>query len=310
MNQFTVKLFNGKRTFTTLSSLSDGDILKREYTSVIFLLHGFPDDNTSYNGVWPTLAKDFPQSLILSPMMRGYEQSSQGKDSEYSISDLSKDIYAWINQVVPPEKRSTIPVHLVGHDWGAIAVFRASADYPDLIASASTLAIPYLANIPPYELIWKVPEQLYNSSYMVTMQLSILYKSALTNVAGSNSYLDNLWRYWSPTWNFSPKDIADLKNTITQPGVADSITGYYRCVFNPFNLRQLKWRVDFNKVPTLILGGEKDGCMSKKLYNIEMEKFKNTANVKVQLLSNLGHFLQREDPQKVGEVISDWIKNH
>lgn len=310
MNQFTIKLSNGKRTFTALSSLSESDILKREYTSVILLLHGFPDDNTSYNGVWPYLAKDFPQSLLLSPMMRGYEKSSQGKDSEYSMSDLSKDVHAWINQVAPAQKRSSIPVHLVGHDWGAIAVFRASADYPDFIASASTLAIPYLANIPPYELIWKVPEQLYNSSYMITMQFSFLYKSALSDTAGSNSYLDNLWRYWSPTWNFSPKDIAALKSTIKQPGVIDSITAYYRCAFNPFNLRQLKWKVDFEKVPTLILGGEKDGCMSKKLYKIEMEKFKDTANVKVQLLSNLGHFLQREDPQKVAEVISDWIKSH
>lgn len=305
--KYTIKLHNKTRTFSTFSNLSEEEIGQRKYSKVILLLHGFPDNNTTYDGVWPHLLEAHPNSLLLAPLLRGYEPSSQGKPEDYRISDLADDIRAWIGEVVPPQ--SKIPVHLVGHDWGAIATFRASADFPELITSASTLAIPYLSNIGPIEFLWKVPEQVYRSSYIFTMQFEFLYKPKFSKF-GPNSYLDKLWKWWSPTWSIKNDDIQSVKETFKLPGVIDAITGYYRCMVKLANVLQLKWEVDFDKVPTLILGGIDDGCMSKKIYEIEMEKFKNTPNVSVELLPKVGHFLQREDPEKVALVISDWINLH
>ncbi|CUM68637.1 uncharacterized protein PRCAT00006364001 [Priceomyces carsonii] len=310
--RFEVVLSNGKKKFTAISNLSEAKIFcarnERKWTRIILLLHGFPDNNTSFNEVVPIISNSFKEdneTLLLSPAMRGYEPSSQGKFDEYSSTDLANDVKAWLDSIDPGD----IPIHLVGHDWGAIAAFKAASLYPDLISSMVCLAIPYIHNIRIWELLWYVPEQIFLSSYMITMQFASLYRPKLSQTDNS-SYLDQLWSYWSPTWNYDRSDIERVRKTLLGPGVIDAATAYYRCIASPLNFSGRRWEVDFEKVPTLLLGGEKDRCMSKKLYELEIKKLHHNKKADVKILSNLGHFLHREDPLKVGELIADWFKKY
>lgn len=303
---YTVKLRNDGREFSAISSHKQQQVFARRqsrpWLKVIFLLHGFPDNNTSYNGVWPILADAFPQALILAPALRGYEPSSIGKDSEYRTSDLAKDVKAWIEQLGDLEG---VPVHVVGHDWGAITAYKTATMFPELLTSIVTLAIPIMSNIKPWELLVKCPKQIYLSSYFFTMQYKFLYRPKF-----HGDYLDQLWRYWSPTWKFTEEDIGPVRETLAQPKVLDAATAYYRCMFGVRNYQDTQWLPDFEKVPTLILGGEVDGCMSSKLLKIQRKKLAGNPNVKVQTMAGLGHFLHREDPKKVAEAIVDWLKTH
>ncbi|CAK7890659.1 hypothetical protein CAAN3_01S00166 [[Candida] anglica] len=303
--QHIVKLHSGSREFSTLSNYSQEDIFVNEnkkWTRIVFLIHGFPDINSSFDASWDTILNILPGTLLLAPTLRGYEPSSQGNLKDYKLSQLADDVRSWILEVSPA---GTIPVHLVGHDWGAGVSFKTAHTYPDLLASISTLAFPYLTNIKPWEMLWYCPLQMYYSSYIFTMQFAFLYKKKLTDKS-KNSYINKLWKFWSPTWKFSEDDIEEVKETFQKPGVPDSATAYYRCM----DLKELAWPVDFDKVPTLILGGDSDGCMTKSVYELEARKLKNVPNVKVQLLSKLGHFLHRQDPVKVAEIFSDWILKH
>lgn len=305
----TIKLTNGDRTFTTLSNYTEGTVFGRrkvQFDRVIFLLHGFPDDNSSWSDVWDALIKQFGSQkvLLLAPLLRGYEPSSVGPEKEYKTSDIAGDVKAWIDSLTLPKGT---PVNLIGHDWGAITVFKTASLYPDSVTSIVALAIPYISNIHPLELAIRCPQQLYLSSYMITMQAAWLYRGRFTK---SNEYLEGIWRYWSPSWQFSAEALEHVSNTLRQPGVLDATTGYYRAMFRLFNFSDRRWLVDFSKVPTLLIGGEEDGCMSKKLYEIEQEKLAKEKNADVVLLDNVGHFLHRENPQKVAELAAKWFKDH
>lgn len=305
----TVKLRSDSKYHTAFSNVSQSEISNNDYKKIIFLFHGFPDDNTSFDEIVPRLLKLLGNEkvLILVPMMRGYEPSCQhSSDSAYKVSQLAKDVFHFITENLDYDKNYT-KIHLIGHDWGAIACFKAASMYPDLIDSIATLAIPYLTNLHLWDYA-KVPEQLYMSSYFLTMQWKYFYLK-LESQHSENSYLNYLWEYWSPNWNYPNSAIENVRKTLQKGSTIDHVTAYYRCILNPLYFRDTRWHVDFNKVPTLLLGGRNDGCMSYKLYELEMDKLKNEPNAKVQILSNVGHFLHREDPTKVSEILADWIQS-
>lgn len=311
--EHTITLSNGNRQFSALSNIPESGIFAapRRWNRVVFLLHGFPDNNSSYRDIWPVLLEGLPQGvLLISPSMRGYERSSQGSQNDYKIADLASDINAWIKQVVGESK--TTPVHLVGHDWGAIAVYRAAYLYPEAITSVVTLAIPYLSDLHGHEILWYAPEQLYLSSYMLTMQFRSFYHGKLSAKSSPDTYLDRLWSYWSPTWKFPRAAIENVRETINGlSGTLDAVTAYYRCLVGlSVAIENFKAQIDFDRVPTLILAGSEDGCMSRRLFDYQKVKLADRRNVKVQVLEGIGHFLHREDPTKVGELIVDWFTRH
>lgn len=308
-----ITLRNGFRLFSALASIPESDIFgpHRTWNRLVLLLHGFPDNNTSYRDVWPVLLEGLSSNVLLvSPSMRGYERSSQGPQNEYKISDLAADIHAWIGQLVDDPKKT--PVHLVGHDWGAIAVYRAAHLYPEAITSVVTLAIPYLSGLRGPEIVWNAPEQIYYSSYFFTMQFRRLYFDRLAAEGSPDSYLDRLWSFWSPTWKYPREAVEDVRNTLTAlADTLDAVTAYYRCLMSlSVAVENARAKVDFDRVPTLILAGAKDGCMTRRLFDYQKTQLAERRNVRVQVLAGIGHFLHREDPRKVGELIVDWFNTH
>lgn len=306
LKQFDVKLQNGSRVFSTLSNLPEDQVFSSSgWTRVIFLIHGFPDNNSSYNDVWPLLLESFKKEkvLLLAPLMRGYEPSSQGSLLEYKPSDFAGDFKSFIISIKPNGR----PVHLLGHDWGAITAFKTAQLYPDLITSISTLAIPYLANLRIWEYAWFAPEQAYLSSYFYTMGKN-KYGDGFKQT-DENSYLDKLWKYWSPNWKYSRETINDVRSTLVNNNVITHAAAYYTCLINLWNFGELSWKVDFDKVPTLIVGGETDGCMSVRLLRREKVKLAGQ-KVSVFEVPEAGHFLQREAPEIVAKLSAEWFLKH
>lgn len=304
----SITLQNGNRLFSAYSSHPQSAIANlSNFDRVIFFLHGFPDNNKSYDKVLPLIKANYGKKkvLLIAPLLRGYEPSSQGPDTEYKMSDIAGDVKAWILQIVPNKE---VPVHLVGHDWGAIVTFKTAQLYPELLTSTVTLAIPYIANLRPWHYLFYAPRQLYCLTYFFTMQYAFIYRQKFGNLL-EPGYLDELWKFWSPKWDFK-EEIDSVRQTLNEPGVLDAATAYYRNLFRPSIIHERKWLVDFEKVPTLILGGEHDGCMVSDLYDLEARLLASTPKVKVQLLSGVGHFLHREDPAKVAELICDWFEKY
>ncbi|CAI5758335.1 unnamed protein product [Candida verbasci] len=292
------------KTYTTISNLPENEVFNQHWDRALIILHGFPDINTTFNKCWPYLKFPNERLLLLAPKLRGYEPSSVSSESEYILSNIANDVKQWILQINPENSK---PIHFLGHDWGALISFKSANLFPELITSMVTLAIPYLANLHVWDLLWFAPEQLYLSSYFLTMQLAVFYKDKLTK---DLNYLSYIWKYWSPSYKFSSEEIEEIRKSFNEPGVVDGATAYYRHIVNPFSLIKSRWNVDFNKVPTLILMGEEDGCFSKRITELEQQKLNGNSNVEVKLVQNCGHFLHREQPEIVSKLTMDFIESH
>lgn len=303
-----VKLKSGTKTHSAFSNVNQATLSSKKFSRVIFFLHGFPDNYTSFNGVMPIVKSEFKTEnvLLLAPAMRGYEKSSHhDNEGAYRTSEVAKDVYNFVHEL----GLEKLPVHLVGHDWGAIIAFKTASLYPDLITSIITLAIPYLSNLHAWDYLWYAPEQIYLSSYFLTMQRKLRY-GKLYEKGNDNSYLNYLWEYWSPNFDYPKKEIESVRSTLLADDSIEHATAYYRCLFTPSYIKDVKWYVDFNKVSALIMGGATDGCMSPKLFELEKRRLAKFDTVEVELVPKVGHFLQREDPIKVAGLVIDFLHKY
>lgn len=80
----------------------------------VLLVHGYPDTHAMWDEVAAKLAGDFH---VVRYDVRGAGASDAPRaTAAYTLGWLMRDLHAVIDAVCPGE-----PVHLVGHDWGAIA---------------------------------------------------------------------------------------------------------------------------------------------------------------------------------------------
>ncbi len=86
----------------------------------VVLVHGYPDSSALWDDVVARLRDDFH---VVAYDVRGAGRSDRPRRvRDYAIRQLSDDLLAVIEAVAPGR-----PVHLVGHDWGAIQSWESAA---------------------------------------------------------------------------------------------------------------------------------------------------------------------------------------
>jgi pimeloyl-ACP methyl ester carboxylesterase len=259
---------------------------------VVLLLHGFPDTAYGWRGILPHLAATGFDAVA--PWMRGYDPSV--KAGPYHLDRLGDDVIALADALSPGR-----PVHVVGHDWGAMATYQALARSPGRFGRAVTMAVPHpqalLANIREF------PGQLRLSWYMGFFQLGRLADERVA--AYDFELVMRLWASWSP--GFKPDDeyLAELRRCLgaSMPAPLE----YYRALFRPLRelLRRARTAVDV-RTPLLNLHGEDDQCIDPRMTQGQ-ERYVR-APFEPRLVRGAGHFLQLERPDEVGAMIVDWLK--
>jgi len=289
-----IELTVGRRRFTALSA---GDGVP------VLCLHGFPDHHRTFDLQFPCLVDAGYRPVA--PLLRGYEPSSQGprRVRDYHPMQTASDVVAWARTL--GEGR---PIHLVGHDWGAIVAYAACATAPELFLSATTLAVPPLHSMEAG--IRRYPVQLRNSWYTLFFQL----RGIADRVVARNdfAFIERLWRDWSPGWKFPPAEMEALKQTFRQPGVPWFALAYYRATLNPFldDSRKMRRLADTRvEVPTCVVTGARDGCMDTRIYDF-IEKSRFPAGYRMERIADAGHFVHRERPEETNRVLLDWLGRH
>jgi len=290
-------------TTSTLTHSGMSFSVRRAGTSgpVVLLLHGFPDDNHSFDLQLLALAEAGYQAVA--PMMRGYEPGSQSPKNLYHLTHLAADVFAFMDGL------GVKKCHLIGHDWGALTAYVAAALKPKKFLSVTTLAIPHLRR--GLKGVSEVPMQLLKSSYILLMQLPKV--SELIVERDDYAFIETLWRRWSPDWLFGAEELEQVKTTFRQPGVVKAATQYYRCLLSPLSLSaQQSWSLLTSQieVPVLALAGENDGCMDARMYEPLMQSQDFDKGLSVDCLPGAGHFLHREQPLVVNGLILEWLAGH
>lgn len=101
----------------------------------VVLLHGWPERGSSWRKVVPLLHERGLRTYA--PDQRGYSAGARPKRRrDYRLQFLVDDVVALIETV-------GTPVHLVGHDWGAIIGWATAAQRPDLVRSWTAVSVPH-----------------------------------------------------------------------------------------------------------------------------------------------------------------------
>lgn len=268
-----------------LSAMAEGS----EQGPVAMLVHGFPDTPHSWNGVAEGLVQ--AGYYVVRPWLRGYTPASVSPSAAYDPFNAGLDLLAWRNLFEGRE------VHLVGHDWGAVAGMAAAATDPQAWKTLSLLAIPPFQKV---ERAWRLmPKQLVLSAYMLEMQSTKAPAKLAANQCGR---IRAFWNSWSPGWKYSEAEIQPVLAAFSNPGVAWAATRYYRSLFTLHRAATRSIYALSRKplhVPTLVLVGENDGCMQSALLAPMVESQYFPKGVKTSTLKGCGHFLQAEQPGAV-----------
>ena len=274
----------------TLSVLTVGDVKAKP----IICVHGFPDTpHTFEHQIQPLLDAGF---RIILPFLRGYPPSSSGKGVNYSVRSLAADIEAIIDQFCDGK------CYLLGHDWGAITSYALASIAYDKIEKMIVAAVP------PFAALIRAGgdlQQAWRSRYALLFQLGAPMTAWMRRSHAQG--LDWLWSYWSPSWQYSAKEIADVKHCLLQDGAMYAATQYYRQLFKDALLdRDFMQQLSGNiQVPTLVTQGLDDGCIGAE-YFLSLEQFFDAPFELLQVPA-AGHFMHRENPDCFNRAMLDFL---
>jgi len=136
---------------------------------VVVLLHGFPQDHTSWDAVVPELHRAGLRTLV--PDQRGYAAGDSPRvRSAYTLPALAADVLALLDEARVPS------AHVVGHDWGGAVAWHLAGTSARVL-SATVLSTPH-----PRALAWSMrhSRQALTSSYMAFFQVPMVPERVLS----------------------------------------------------------------------------------------------------------------------------------
>ena len=261
-----------------------------------FCLHGFPDSAHTWRHLMPALAHAGFRAIA--PFTRGYAPTSLPADNYYQTGALAADVNA-LHQVLAGNGDAV----LIGHDWGSATALIAGAFAPERWRRVVAMSVP--PGVIMRRAFERNLEQLKRSWYVFYFQ-SALAETAIP--ANNYALIDMLWKEWSPDFE-SKYDVENFKHCVENPANLKAALGYYRAsvgtgprsdTYNDIQIKGLEPLIQ----PTLYLHGRKDGCIGVELAR---EAQASCPWLEVQILDQVGHFMQLEDPKLVNQVIVDWL---
>lgn len=243
---------------------------------LVLLVHGFPDTAHTWDHVRPLIAAKGYRAV--SPFTRGYHPTAipaQDADQE----TLARDVLGLISAL--GAEKATI----IGHDWGATAVYGAAAIDPSRVKQQVALAIPHPATLLP------TPRKLWGVRHFAAYKLP----GAPARFAKDDfAALRAIYARWSPAWSPPPEEFAAVRECFANADSLDAAFGYYRklSVIVP---AYYKTKIE---VPTVVFSGNDDPLTDVTDYRRASRMF--GANYTIEEVPG-GHFLHREHPEIFAE---------
>jgi pimeloyl-ACP methyl ester carboxylesterase len=258
-------------------------------------LHGFPDHARTWRHLLPRLAEAGVRAVA--PWMRGYAPTAIPHDGRYDLDTLARDANL-LHDAFGADGGAVI----VGHDWGALAAYRAAAHEPERWRAVVGVAVP---PEPALTFTRYEPWQLRKSWYVALFQIP----GAERIVAADDfAFVERLWRTWSPGYVPDPDDMAALKATLRAPGTMRAALAYYRALRGWFLNAALRPRSGpLPDVPVLYLHGRDDRCIGLEYAVFARIVLEEVPDARVEVVDGCGHFLHLERPNDIHVRILDFV---
>ncbi|MFI0773814.1 alpha/beta fold hydrolase [Streptomyces sp. NPDC021212] len=262
-------------------------------------LHGFPDTAHSWRHLLPALADAGYHAVA--PFMRGYAPTGIPADGAYQAGAIASDANA-LHEAFGAGGDAV----LIGHDWGAIAAYGATARAPERWRRAVTMSVPPLGGVLADFFNFDYG-QFKRSFYIFLFQTPLAEAGA---AAHDMALIDGLWRDWSPGYHDSAQDIAYVKESLKDPAHLAAAIGYYKALFDPTRhvpayAAEQEAITATGERPILFLHGTDDGCIGADV--VHSAKDHLPAGSRAELVDGAGHFLHLEQPERINREVLAWL---
>lgn len=253
---------------------------------VVVLLHGYPENRSSWLAVTPLLTA--AGYRVLAPDQRGYSPRARPlRRRDYRITELVGDVLALV------DASGAGRVHLVGHDWGGAVAWAFATLHPDRLKTVTSLTTPH-----PRAFLGSMLRsgQLLHSWYMLFYQLP-----------------------WLPEQGYTPRMEKTLRRTLAKTGLPeDAIDRYVTPLTEPEAARAaINWYrgLPLSKplhgkvtVPTLYVYATGDAFLGRKAADLTGDHI--DAPYRYEVLDGMSHWLPEQAPDVVARLVLEHAGAH
>jgi len=253
---------------------------------VVVLLHGYPENRSSWVALTPLLTA--AGYRVLAPDQRGYSPRARPmRRRDYRMDELVDDVLALV------DASGTRKVHLVGHDWGGGVAWGFATAYPDRLHTVSSLTTPH-----PRAMLKAMVTgtQAFKSWYMFMFQLPVVpelayqprmeprLRATLRDTGLSDDAID---RYITP---------------LREPGAARAAINWYR------GMPLSRPRGGSVEVPALYIYATEDRFLGRKAADLTGRYV--AAPYRYEVLAGKSHWLPEEAPDVVAPLLLEHFAAH
>src|SRR3954468_3648163 len=253
---------------------------------VVVLLHGYPENRTSWDAVTPLLID--AGFRVLAPDQRGYSPGARPSGRRaYATQHLAGDVVALLDAAGAER------AHVVGHDWGGAVAWAVAEQHPHRLHTVTSLTTPHPRAM---QKAMVTGTQAFKSWYMFMFQLPVLPEL---------SFSDRMQQRLRATLRgtgLSDEAINRYVTPLREPGAATATLNWYRGA--PFSAR-LPGKV---AVPTLYVYATKDAFLGRKAADLTGDYV--TAPYRYEVLDGATHWLPEEAPDVVARLVTDHARAH
>jgi pimeloyl-ACP methyl ester carboxylesterase len=269
----------------------------------IILLHGFPDDVRTWDGVVEGLVPAGYRTVV--PYLRGFGptrflDSSTPRSGQ--LSALTQDAIEFADAL------SMDRFFLVGHDWGARAAYNIAALWPERVIALVALSVGYGTNVPKQNLSFAQASAYWYQWYFG------LEQGRMALARDRRNLCRYLWQTWSPAWTFDDETFETTAKSWDNPDFVQISIHSYRHRWGNADgdprYDELEERLsDTPKiaVPTTVLHGKDDGATLPETSEGKEHLF--SSDYIRRVIPDAGHFLPREKPAEVIKAILKKMKS-
>jgi pimeloyl-ACP methyl ester carboxylesterase len=264
---------------------------------LVLCMHGFPDTAWTWRHLLPALGAAGYHGVA--PFMRGYAPSSLAADGRYPMGALVADVVALHDALGGGDDAV-----LIGHDWGAPAVYGAAAFAPERFRRVVAGAVPPTLSFMQALFTFA---QLKRSWYIFFFQTPLA-----DGVVGADNlgFVAGLWADWSPGYDAS-FDLAKVRDAIGTPERLAAALAYYRSMFDPSQEipgLEAQQAAPLQNVPqpTLYYHGADDGCLGAEAVTPALLAYVG-AGSEILMVEGAGHFAHLEQPRAINAKILEWL---
>ncbi len=245
----------------------------------VVLLHGFPQRASAWASVAPRLHEQGLRTLA--PDQRGYSPRARPRlRTAYRLPELVADVEALVDRIGGP-------VHLVGHDWGAVVGWSLASGRPDLLRSFTAVSVPH-----PGAFLSAMVHgpQLLDSWYVFFFNLPFLPELV---VRARPDAIETALRKGGMT----EADVARFRREIVEYGALSGGLAWYRAL--PFSaLGRNRGKVS---VPTTYVWSDRDVALSRT--GAEACGDWVTGPYELVVLEGVSHWIPEHTPDLLADVV-------